>query len=76
MNSIDLWFQVLKFYKEENKEDNTKGNIYFIYVQNIAMWKYLPIKIYELKCRKKKKKLLMNGFFYQKLCEIEYSWNK
>lgn len=57
---------ILEFYwKKENKEDsiNINGNIYFIYVQNIAVWKYLLIKIYELKCNKKKK-LLMNGFFY------------
>lgn len=38
----------------ENKEDSTNGNIYFIYVQNIAIWKYLLIKIDELKCNKKK----------------------
>lgn len=49
---------ILEFYwKKENKEDsiNINGNIYFIYVQNIAVWKYLLIKIYELKCNKKKK---------------------
>lgn len=35
---------LLEFYwKEENKKDSTNinGNIYFIYIQNIAIWKYL-----------------------------------
>lgn len=57
------------YWKEENKEDSTNGNIYFIYVQNIAIWKYLLVKIDELKCNKKKT-------FNERILLLEIAWNR